>query len=184
MAVVSEIVVSTLSISPFRSRIVLGDGIDRVAHLRHQIERCRMARGFEWCPYLERLATAPFPNRSARTCCRRDRRSESPQRSRDAGADADRSARASAPETSLLAEAGTRIDTTSPASIPDTLTLAPLSRAAICENSAYTSKVSLNSMRRLPIRNMPTVKRSMPPTTNAPTAASRRLAYQPECWTP
>ena len=57
--------------------------------------------------------------------------------------------------------------------MPDTRTFAPLSSEAICENSAWISKVSVNSIRRLPMKNRPTVKSRMPPTTNAPTAASR-----------
>src|SRR5829696_5821795 len=61
---------------------------------------------------------------------------------------------------------------TSPASIPATRTFAPFSRPAIWANSAYTSIVSANIIRRSPIRNSPTAKSNTPPSTNAPTTAS------------
>src|SRR5262245_4859142 len=70
---------------------------------------------------------------------------------------------------------GTWISLTSPASIPPTRTFAPLSSPAIRANSADTSKVGANNMRRLPIRKIPTAKSSTPKTTNAPTI-DRRFA--------
>src|SRR5687767_541490 len=41
------------------------------------------------------------------------------------------------------------------------------------ENSAYASKESLKSIRRLPMKKRPSAKRSSPNTTNAPTATKR-----------
>src|SRR5262245_3735057 len=81
---------------------------------------------------------------------------------------------------------GTVICSICPASIPATRTLAPFSSPAISPNSAYTRKVSPNTIRRFPIRKIPTAKSRIPPITNAPTAASRltcssRLLRSHEC---